>query len=339
MKGSPASPTSAWPRSRVSSTPRAGSGPIWPTRHEAVDLLGYRHDVTASTLRARRPPIGERRPDHRGRLEPVLLRGAPRRRGHRAAHHVLTFVGSSDEVEQRERELAEAFAARGVDGLVSCPAPATRATCSATNRPASRSSSSTARRVFCAGYRYERQPRRRPHCRRAPDSRRPHTDRVPGRPAFGVHRHRAPRGLPRRARRRGHAARSPALERLGLADSEPARQATGELFSAIPTPRRRSSLPRTSSPSVPSARFGSSTANTTSRSSASMTSFLVSSLNRASPSSHRTPTRSAAMPANCCFAACDGVTAEPQTVVLPTKLIPRGSGEIAPESPRDDRTP
>ena len=36
-------------------------------------------------------------------------------------HGVLTFVGSSDENEQRERELAEAFAARGVDGLVIVP--------------------------------------------------------------------------------------------------------------------------------------------------------------------------------------------------------------------------
>ena len=34
---------------------------------------------------------------------------------------MLTFVGSSDEDEQRERDLAEAFAARGVDGLVIVP--------------------------------------------------------------------------------------------------------------------------------------------------------------------------------------------------------------------------
>ena len=34
---------------------------------------------------------------------------------------MLTFVGSSDENEQRERELAEAFASRGVDGLVIVP--------------------------------------------------------------------------------------------------------------------------------------------------------------------------------------------------------------------------
>ena len=34
---------------------------------------------------------------------------------------VLTFVGSSDEQPERERELAEAFGARGVDGLVIVP--------------------------------------------------------------------------------------------------------------------------------------------------------------------------------------------------------------------------
>ena len=34
---------------------------------------------------------------------------------------MLTFVGSSDEQEARERELAEAFSARGVDGLVIVP--------------------------------------------------------------------------------------------------------------------------------------------------------------------------------------------------------------------------
>src|SRR6478736_6160208 len=36
-------------------------------------------------------------------------------------HGVLTFVGSSDELPERERELAETFGARGVDGLVIVP--------------------------------------------------------------------------------------------------------------------------------------------------------------------------------------------------------------------------
>jgi LacI family transcriptional regulator len=36
---------------------------------------------------------------------------------------VLTFAGSADELPERERELAAAFAARGVDGLIIAPAP------------------------------------------------------------------------------------------------------------------------------------------------------------------------------------------------------------------------
>ena len=87
--------------------------------HKAVELLGYRRDLTASTLRRadrQSSSIGLIIEDvsnpffsavHRG-VEDVARR-----------HGVLTFVGSSDEDPARERELAEAFSARGVDGLVS----------------------------------------------------------------------------------------------------------------------------------------------------------------------------------------------------------------------------
>src|SRR4051794_27673886 len=89
--------------------------------HNAVTLLGYRRDVTASALRRsdrQSASIGLIIDDvsnpffasvHRG-IEDIA-------RG----HGVLTFVGSSDEDEQRECELAEAFAARGVDGLIIVP--------------------------------------------------------------------------------------------------------------------------------------------------------------------------------------------------------------------------
>ena len=88
---------------------------------DAVRLLGYRRDVTASVLRRsdrQSASIGLIIEDvsnpffasvHRG-VEDVARR-----------HGVLTFVGSSDEDVGRERELAEAFAARGVDGLVIVP--------------------------------------------------------------------------------------------------------------------------------------------------------------------------------------------------------------------------
>lgn len=87
----------------------------------AVQVLGYRRDLTASTLRRadrQSASIGLIIEDvsnpffsavHRG-VEDVL-----RPLG------VLTFVGSSDERPERERALAEAFSARGVDGLVIVP--------------------------------------------------------------------------------------------------------------------------------------------------------------------------------------------------------------------------
>jgi LacI family transcriptional regulator len=102
-----------------------GTGEVRPELvqrvQDAVEMLGYRRDVTASTLRRtdrQSASIGLIIEDvsnpffswvHRGVEDVARL------------HGVLTFVGSSDEDEQRERELAEAFAARGVDGLVIVP--------------------------------------------------------------------------------------------------------------------------------------------------------------------------------------------------------------------------
>lgn len=85
---------------------------------DAVEMLGYRHNLAASSLRRadrQTANIGLIFEDvsnpffgsvHRG-VEDV----ARRRR-------VLTMVGSSDEDPERERELADAFTARGVDGLI-----------------------------------------------------------------------------------------------------------------------------------------------------------------------------------------------------------------------------
>ena len=84
----------------------------------AVEMLGYRHNLTASTLRRAdrlSATIGVIFEDvsnpffgsvHRG-VEDVARE-----------HGVLTLVGSSDEEAERERELADAFMARGVDGLI-----------------------------------------------------------------------------------------------------------------------------------------------------------------------------------------------------------------------------
>ncbi len=89
--------------------------------HDAVRVLGYRRDLTASTLRRSdraSGSVGLLLEDvsnpffaavHRGVEEVARARG------------VLTFSGSSDEDETRERELADAFASRGVDGILVAP--------------------------------------------------------------------------------------------------------------------------------------------------------------------------------------------------------------------------
>jgi LacI family transcriptional regulator len=85
---------------------------------EAVELLGYRHNLTASALRradGQSASIGLIVEDVSNPFFGAVHRGvedAARARG------VLTLVGSSDEEPERERELAEAFGGRGVDGLI-----------------------------------------------------------------------------------------------------------------------------------------------------------------------------------------------------------------------------
>jgi len=89
----------------------------------ASDLLGYRRDLMASTLRRAdriSASIGLIFEDVANPFFSALQRGiedVARPRG------VLSFSGSSDEDPARERELAEAFSARGVDGLIIVPAP------------------------------------------------------------------------------------------------------------------------------------------------------------------------------------------------------------------------
>ena len=88
---------------------------------EAVRMLGYRRDLTASTLRRAdrsSASIALIIEDVSNPFFSAVHRGVEdvaRPRG------VLTFVGSSDELPERERELAETFGARGVDGLVIVP--------------------------------------------------------------------------------------------------------------------------------------------------------------------------------------------------------------------------
>jgi LacI family transcriptional regulator len=90
--------------------------------NEAVELLGYRHNLTASSLRRAdglSASIGLIFEDVANPFFSAVHRGVEevaRERG------VLTFAGSSDERPERERELAESFSARRVDGLIIAPA-------------------------------------------------------------------------------------------------------------------------------------------------------------------------------------------------------------------------
>jgi LacI family transcriptional regulator len=89
---------------------------------EAVGVLDYRHNATASALRRNdgvSSSIGVIVEDVANPFFSAVQRGieeVARERG------VLTFAGSSDEQPEREQQLAEAFGARGVDGLVIAPA-------------------------------------------------------------------------------------------------------------------------------------------------------------------------------------------------------------------------
>ena len=89
--------------------------------HEAVDLLGYRRDLTASNLRRAdrlSATIGLIFEDVANPFFAALYRGVEEAA---AARGVLPIAGSTDEDPVRERELAHAFCARRVDGLVIAP--------------------------------------------------------------------------------------------------------------------------------------------------------------------------------------------------------------------------
>jgi LacI family transcriptional regulator len=90
--------------------------------HRATAALGYRHNAAASALRRSdglSASIGLIVEDVANPFFSAVQRGiedVARGRG------VLTFAGSSDELPERERDLAEAFGSRGVDGLIIAPA-------------------------------------------------------------------------------------------------------------------------------------------------------------------------------------------------------------------------
>ena len=88
---------------------------------DAVELLGYRRDLTASNLRRAdrlSATIGLLLEDVANPFFSALQRSVEDVAGRRG---VLAFAGSSDEDPARERRLVEEFLARGVDGLIIAP--------------------------------------------------------------------------------------------------------------------------------------------------------------------------------------------------------------------------
>jgi LacI family transcriptional regulator len=88
---------------------------------DAIAVLGYRRDLTASTLRRAdraSASIGLVIEDVANPFFSAVHRGVE---NVARTHGVLTFACSSDEDPERERELTQAFSARAVDGLVIVP--------------------------------------------------------------------------------------------------------------------------------------------------------------------------------------------------------------------------
>ena len=108
--------------SRVINADRSVRTDLAEKVREAVSLLGYRRDLTATNLRRadrHSASIGVVFDDVANPFHAAVLRGiesVTRPRG------VLPLVGSSDEDSDRERELAEALLSRRVDGLIVAPA-------------------------------------------------------------------------------------------------------------------------------------------------------------------------------------------------------------------------
>jgi len=88
---------------------------------DAIDVLGYRRDLTASNLRRAdrySATIGLVFEDVSNPFFSSVQRGIEDVARTRGTH---AFAGSCDEDPERERGLVEAFGARGVDGLVMVP--------------------------------------------------------------------------------------------------------------------------------------------------------------------------------------------------------------------------
>jgi LacI family transcriptional regulator len=296
---------------------------------DAVEVLGYRRDLMASTLRRSdrlSATIGLIIEDVSNPFFSAVHRGVEdvaRARG------VLTFAGSSDEDPERERELAEAFGARGVDGLVIVP-------CSSDQGYLTREREAGTALVFA-----DRPPR-------FIDADAVLTDNEGG--ARSAVEHLLAAGHRRIAflgdrpsvftaveRRRGYLEalaaagieEDPALVRLGLDDAEVAAAAVDELLGAWDPPTAvfagqnlitmgavRTLRERGLERDVALVGFDD----------VSLADMVVPGITVV----RQDPFELGARAAELLFARLDGFAGESQRMVLPTELVVRGSGEIAP---------
>ena len=296
---------------------------------DAVDVLGYRRDLTASMLRRTdrlSATIGLIIEDVANPFFSAVHRGVE---DVARTHRVLTFAGSSDEDPVRERELAEAFGARGVDGLIIVP-------CSNDQGYLLREREAGTPLVFV-----DRPPR-------FLDADAVVADNAGGARAAvehllgGGHRRIGllgdrPSVFTAAERRRGYREalalagvdRDPALERVGLVDSDAAESAALELLLAA---------------DPPTALFASQNLNIIGAIRAlrgrglqheiALVGFddvmLADMVDPGITVVVQDPLALGRHAAEQLFARLDGFEGETQLVVLPTELLVRGSGEIAP---------
>jgi LacI family transcriptional regulator len=302
--------------------------------HDAVEMLGYRRDLTASTLRRadrQSASIGLIIEDVSNPFFSAVHRGVE---DVGRMHGVLTFAASSDEDPDRERELAESLGARGVDGLIIVP-------CSSDQSYLLRDRQTGTALVFVG-----RPPR-------FIDADAVLTDNADGAKAAVAHLLRSghrriaflgdrPSVFTAAERRRGYREAladagidaDVALERVGLIGSAAAERATRELLQ--PAPNR------------PSALFAAQNLITVGALRAlhglglqhdvSLVGFddviLADMVDPAITVVTQDPYQLGRHAAELLFSRLDGYDGESRIIVVPTQLVVRGSGEIAPAGAR-----
>ena len=107
--------------SRVVNDEQGVSGGLESRVRDAIDLLGYRPNVTASSLRRsdqKTQTIGLLLEDVSNPFSSALYRAIE---DVAVPHGTLVFAASADENPERERDLLLAFVSRRVDGLIVIP--------------------------------------------------------------------------------------------------------------------------------------------------------------------------------------------------------------------------